>query len=78
MKSVMSTKPDRDPILSEIEAFLKAAQMSASAFGKQAIMDQSLVYQLRQGRDCRRGTRVRIRQFMRDFRDGIIKVTGGE
>ena len=53
-----------DPILDTIELFLRATDMSASAFGIECMGDPGLVYELRQGREPRRATRVRIRAFI--------------
>jgi hypothetical protein len=38
--------------------------MSASAFGMEALGDPALVYEMRQGREPRRATRARIREFI--------------
>ena len=53
-----------DPILDTIELFLRASDMSASAFGIEVMGDPGLVYELRRGREPRRATRARIRAFI--------------
>ncbi|MDE2106383.1 MAG: hypothetical protein KGL39_54710 [Patescibacteria group bacterium] len=45
-----------DPILEKIEAFLVSAEMSPTAFGRDAMADPGFVFALRAGRDCRRST----------------------
>ena len=58
-------RPDAlDPLLEEIEAFLVATGMSASAFGRGALNDSALVFDLRQGRECKRAARARIAAFI--------------
>jgi hypothetical protein len=53
-----------DPVLAEIEAFLDLSGMTPTAFGQRALNDPTLVRELRQGRECKRGTRSRIREFI--------------
>jgi hypothetical protein len=57
-------EPSSDPLLAAIERFLAASGMSASAFGMEAIGDPVLVYEMRKGREPRRATRARIREFI--------------
>lgn len=40
----------RETFLAEIEAFLKASGMTATAFGKEAVSDPNFVFDLRRGR----------------------------
>lgn len=59
---------DLDPsakLLADVEAFLLARQMSATAFGRVATGDPTLVHQMRQGRELRLGLRVRVRRFLK-------------
>lgn len=51
-------------LIDEIEAFLKANEMSATAFGTQALNDPPFVAQLRAGRDVKMSTVERVRAFM--------------
>lgn len=51
-------------LIDEIEAFLKAHGMSATAFGTQALKDPPFVSQLRAGRDIKMSTAERVRAFM--------------
>jgi hypothetical protein len=53
-----------DPLLETVELFLRASDMSASAFGIECMGDPGLVYELRRGREPRRATRARIRAFI--------------
>jgi hypothetical protein len=52
----------------EIEVFLKAHSMSATAFGMQALNDPPFVAQLRGGRDIRMSTVDKCRQFMAKYK----------
>lgn len=56
-----------DPILSEVEAFLSETEMTPTAFGR-VFSDPSLVSDLREGRECRRAMRARIREFIEQER----------
>jgi hypothetical protein len=53
-----------DPLLETVELFLRASDMSASAFGIECMGDPGLVFELRRGREPRRMTRARIRAFI--------------
>lgn len=55
-----------DPLLTEIEQFLTATGISATAFGIQALNDPTLVHEMRKDRECKRATRARIVEFMRN------------
>ena len=52
-------------LLDEIEAFLLATGMSATAFGARALNDPPFVQQLRTGRDIKMSTAEKVRKFMR-------------
>lgn len=52
------------PIIAEVERFLKRTGMAESAFGRRAVNDWKFVRDLRQGRELRRSTEQRIRNFM--------------
>lgn len=54
-------------LLDEIEAFLEAKDMSATAFGIKALNDPPFVAQLRAGRDIKMSTADRVREFMREY-----------
>jgi hypothetical protein len=60
----MQTDTDTDPLLAEVEAFLKASEMTPTAFGVAALNDPTLVHEMRRGRECKRATRARIKDFM--------------
>lgn len=51
-------------LIDEIEAFLKAREMSATAFGRLALNDPPFVAQLRAGRDVKESTIERVRAFI--------------
>lgn len=56
-----------DPLLAEVENFLTESGMTPTAFGVKALGDPRFVPGLRQGRECRRATRERVRSFIADF-----------
>jgi hypothetical protein len=66
-----------DPVLPEVENFLQASQMTATAFGQKALNDPTLVHELRRGRECKMATRRRIRDFIRDFADSVVAASEG-
>ena len=53
-----------DPILSEIENFLKTKPMSPTIFGLRTVKDGHLVFHLRAGRELRHGLRDKVVAFM--------------
>ena len=55
---------DTDPLLGDIEQYLSDSGMSATAFGVATVNDPALVRDLRAGREPRRATRCRIREFL--------------
>ncbi len=55
-------------ILAEIEAFLKASGLSATAFGTHALNDPPFVAQLREGRDIKLSTAEKCRAFMANWK----------
>ncbi|MEO1908775.1 MAG: hypothetical protein ABGX08_17310 [Citromicrobium sp.] len=57
-----------DDLLTEIDAFCAAHDMSPSRFGELAMNDKPFVTQLREGRDIRFSTAQRIRTFMAEYR----------
>lgn len=56
--------PEREKLLREIEAFLKARKMGDSTFGRQAVNDGKFVHRLRAGADVTTRTLSRVRAFM--------------
>jgi hypothetical protein len=73
----MDTVPATDPILLDVENFLQASQMTATAFGQRALNDPTLVHELRRGRECKMATRRRIRDFIREFANGVVAASEG-
>ncbi len=57
-----------DDLLIEIEAFCRTHQVKESRFGRDAVNDTTFIPQLRQGREPRRATIARVRQFMATYR----------
>lgn len=53
-----------DPILTEVEAFLKRSGMPPTVFGKVILTDPNFVFDLRLGREVRRSTRDKVREFL--------------
>lgn len=53
-----------DPILEDVERYLAQSGLTPTAFGKAALGDPKFVFDLRDGRECRRATRERARAFM--------------
>jgi hypothetical protein len=59
----MDTTPTA-ALLAEIELFLRKKRMAPSEFGKQALGDPSLINNLRDGRELRYRTTLKVRDFM--------------
>jgi hypothetical protein len=57
-----------DPFLAEIEAFLTETGLTATTFGRLALGDPGFVFDLRNGRDCRRSTERRAREQISQYR----------
>lgn len=60
----MQTETDTDPLLADVESFLEESGMTPTAFGAQALNDPTLVREMRSGRECKRATRAKIREFI--------------
>lgn len=56
-----------DDLLLLIDTFRAAHGMSESKFGRMAVKDAKLIPQLRAGREPRRATIARVRNFMATF-----------
>jgi len=54
-------------MIAEVERFLRRTDMPASTFGRMAVGDPKLVYDLRGGRAPRSSLRRRVEGFMRDW-----------
>ena len=67
MPIIITFMDSTDPILVDVEKFLQAAQMTATAFGQKALNDPTLVHELRNGRECKRRTRARILEYIEEF-----------
>jgi hypothetical protein len=55
------------PLLAEVERFIGAAKMPPTKFGALAAADPRLVFDMRNGRELRRKTEKRLREFMRNY-----------
>lgn len=55
---------EREVLLREISAFLKARNMSDSSFGRLAVNDGKFVARIRRGGDLTTQTLARVRAFM--------------
>lgn len=62
-----------DPVLAEVESFLTETGKTATAFGYDALRDPTLVHELRKGRECKRATRERIRQYIAGERERLAR-----
>lgn len=56
---------DLDHFRYEVEAHLKATGLTPTAFGRVAVADPNFVFNLRNGREPRRDTIAKVRDFMR-------------
>lgn len=57
-----------EKLLNAVERMLAKHGMPPSTFGRLAVKDPMLVYQLREGRELRSKTRERLLAFMREWR----------
>lgn len=57
-----------DDFIRDIEAFCRTHQLRESRFGRAAVNDTTFVPQLRAGREPRRATVGKVRQFMATYR----------
>ncbi len=51
-------------LLDAVAAHIEATGMSKSAFGEKAVGDPRFVFDLEAGRECRRKTEARVREFI--------------
>lgn len=54
-------------LLQSVEKFLRAREMSATRFGREAVHDPRFVLDLRMGRIPRPETEERVRKFMLEY-----------
>lgn len=59
---------DLERFRQEVEAYLRRARLTPTAFGRDAIADPNFVFNLRTGREPRRDTMARVRAFMSERR----------
>ena len=55
-----------EKLVADIAKFMAAHKMTPTAFGKMALGDPNLVFDLEQGREVRWSTESRIRKAMKD------------
>jgi hypothetical protein len=61
----MTQHPPHLDLIAEIKAFIaEPRNMAASAFGVAAVGDPRFLSDLEAGRECRRGTIARVREYM--------------
>lgn len=60
----MPTELPHADLLAEILAFCETNGVAKTIFGLRSVNDASFVTDLEQGRECRRSTVARVRQFM--------------
>lgn len=74
---IKSSEVPHSDLLADIEAFCAARDMPVSRFGSDAMGDPSFVFDLRNGRECRRATLDRARDWMRSSRNSAAPVQVG-
>lgn len=57
-------------LIRDVERFLTATGLPPTKFGRLAVSDPRLVYDLRNGREPRPALRSRVEHFMNTFREG--------
>lgn len=67
---------EQDDILAEVEVFLARHAMGTAAFGRMTLNDPNFVTDLRSGRDIRRSTVVKLRNFMASYRPSRRRTRG--
>lgn len=53
-------------LLTAIERYIEAAELTPTTFGKQAAGDPTLVFDMKEGRELRSKTAAKIEAYMRD------------
>ena len=56
-------------LIRDIERFLHRTGLAATTFGRLAVADPRLVFDLRKGREPRKGLRLKVEHFMNTFGD---------
>ena len=56
-------------LIRDIERFLRRTGLAPTTFGRLAAADPRLVFDLRKGREPRKGLRLRVEHFMNAFGD---------
>ena len=69
VRRMSTTENPLADFLAEVDAFLVETGTAPTALGRGALGDPSFVFNLRDGRDCRMSTIVRVREWMRAQRE---------
>lgn len=64
-------------LVADIEAAIAAAKISKADFGRMAVKDPRLVYDLERGRELRMNTRQRVENAIADLRIATAATSGG-
>ncbi|WP_120300177.1 hypothetical protein [Sphingomonas sp. PP-CC-1A-547] len=62
-----------DDLIRDIETFCRTHHIRESRFGRAAVNDTTFVPQLRAGREPRRATVGKVRQFMASYQPTLIE-----
>lgn len=54
----------KNPLLKEVEAFLKRTGMAPTTFGEVVMADPTFVFKLREGRDSKMSTYVKVLNYI--------------
>lgn len=68
---MISAQNEPHPLLAEVEAYLVRTGVTATRLGAEATGERGLVALLRRGREPRRATARRVRQWMADHPNGL-------
>lgn len=55
---------DLTRFVNDVDAYLQASQLTPTAFGSKAAGDPNFVFELKNGREPRRSTIAKVREFM--------------
>ena len=59
---------NKKDFLETVETFMKTKEMSATMFGILANKEPTLVFTLREGRECREETQARVLDFINNYK----------
>lgn len=61
----------KQEFLNLIEEFLQSYQIPPTTFGILSVNSPSLVFDLKEGRECREATQAKILKFIKDYKEKI-------